>query len=410
MSLPRKQLCNIPNIGHSVPNSNRIELVRRKFQPASVRVSNKLYQAVPPYNLAVDCSEEKANNPAHIDNRAGRSGLAETVTQHSPGHLNNCPGCLRMKLMLTATDISAEFTFNEASDIWLDARAKIAPRTRKDYRRYLKSCLPFFGKFRLNELHIGIISKYQKERIATAGAIVINKEVGTILQIRRRANIKDDELEKFYEPLPIPYWTPPRSISNTEESKLLSALQSKSAWEMIYYYAVLALKTGASGCELRGLRLGDINWDTLRMTIHNNAAKNKYRVRTVPLIDDAVAAMKRLKEIAYEKGSFAPHHYLFPFRASRGNYDPDRPMTHSAIKKPWCEARKLAGVSGFRPHDTRHQVNTRLYESGADDMTVMSIMGHQSRAMSEHYSSIRQKRKEEVMRAALGGKSVGASA
>jgi integrase len=180
-----------------------------------------------------------------------------------------------MKLMLTATDISPEFTFNEAAPIWLEARAKIAPRTRKDYRRYLKSCLPFFGKFRLNELHIGIISKYQKERNSTAGAIVINKEVGTILQIRRRANIKDDELEKFYEPLPIPYWTPPRSISNTEESKLLSALQSKSAWEMIYYYAVLALKTGASGCELRGLRLGDINWDTLRMTIHNNCSQKQ---------------------------------------------------------------------------------------------------------------------------------------
>ena len=76
-------------------------------------------------------------------------------------------------------------------------------------------------------------------------------------------------------------------------------------------------------------------------------------------------------------------------------------MTNSGIKKPWMELRKAAGLEWLTPHCLRHQANTKLYEAGADDMTIMSIMGHQTRQMSEHYSQIREQRKREALEAAF---------
>jgi integrase len=42
-----------------------------------------------------------------------------------------------------------------------------------------------------------------------------------------------------------------------------------------------------------------------------------------------------------------------------------------------------------RFHDLRHAAITKLSESQASDQTIMSIAGHVSRQMLEHYSHIR---------------------
>lgn len=297
-------------------------------------------------------------------------------------------------------ELSGEMLFCTASIIWLDIRVNIGARTRLDYKRYIKSLNPFFGELPLREIHIGHVRQYQKERSAKAGPIVVNKEIGTLLQIRKRARIAD-ELDDFYEPLPLPYWTPPKTITDEQEDLFLRALRPLS--EMVYCYALMALKTGVRGCELRGLRIGDLNLHAGELQVRT-AAKNQHAIRRIPLVDTAKWAAERLIEIAAEKGARAPHHYLFPRRICRGVYEPDLPMTYSGMKKPWMEARRISGTVDFVPHNSRHQANTKLYESGADDMTVMAIMGHQDRKTSEWYSTIRQKRKQEAMRAAFSGK------
>jgi integrase len=91
-----------------------------------------------------------------------------------------------------------------------------------------------------------------------------------------------------------------------------------------------------------------------------------------------------------------------PFRTKLNQWDPNCPMTNSGIKKPWLELRRASGIEWLTPHCLRHQANTKLYEAGADDMTIMSIMGHQTRQMSEHYSQIREQRKREALEAAFG--------
>jgi site-specific recombinase XerD len=40
-------------------------------------------------------------------------------------------------------------------------------------------------------------------------------------------------------------------------------------------------------------------------------------------------------------------------------------------------------------HDLRHTVATKLAEAGVPESTMLSLMGHMSRAMLERYSHIR---------------------
>ncbi|MCI0351140.1 MAG: site-specific integrase [Acidobacteriales bacterium] len=292
-------------------------------------------------------------------------------------------------------------TFSEAFPLWLESRLRLAPQTREDYKRYGKAIGKTFGAIPLRDVHLQMLTAYQQTRRQEVCALIVNKEIGTLLQVRRRAGITD-ALEELYEPLPLPHWQPPKTITDEQERLFLDALRSRPEWETVYWYALLSLKTGATGCELRGLRLGDIDLAGSHLFIRREHVKNKYRIRKLPLVASAAWAAQRLIELANAKGSIEPHHYLLPFRWATGRYNPNQPCTRSMIRKVWDAARNIAGVPDFAPHHARHQVNTKLYESGADDMTVMSLMGHQSRQMSEHYSAIRDKRKREVVEAALG--------
>jgi hypothetical protein len=84
---------------------------------------------------------------------------------------------------------------------------------------------------------------------------------------------------------------------------------------------------------------------------------------------------------------------------------------------PWCENRqvdltrptkgwrtarrsalKRAGIH-CRFHDLRVTCITKLAESQASDMTIMSIAGHVSRHMLEHYSRIRVEAKRAALEA-----------
>ena len=57
----------------------------------------------------------------------------------------------------------------------------------------------------------------------------------------------------------------------------------------------------------------------------------------------------------------------------------------------------------MRVHDHRHQAITELSEGGASDSTMMSISGHLSRKMLEHYSHVRMAAKRTAIDALGGG-------
>jgi len=113
---------------------------------------------------------------------------------------------------------------------------------------------------------------------------------------------------------------------------------------VIHWYSVLALQTTASTNELRSLRLGDVFLMQGVLQIRREGAKNKYRIRTIPLeTPEVVWALERLIERARSLGATAPHHCLFPIQAARHIYDPLKPMS-----REWIEKAMGGGTRGGR--------------------------------------------------------------
>jgi integrase len=54
-------------------------------------------------------------------------------------------------------------------------------------------------------------------------------------------------------------------------------------------------------------------------------------------------------------------------------------------------------LAGLRFHDLRHQCITELLEAGAPEAAVLSIAGHVSRKMMEHYSHVRMEAKRKAI-------------
>src|SRR3954467_7228938 len=78
-------------------------------------------------------------------------------------------------------------------------------------------------------------------------------------------------------------------------------------------------------------------------------------------------------------------------------YDPTRPM--NTWRTAWRKLTVEAALPGLRFHDLRHHCITKLAEAGKADLTIMSIAGHVSQSMLEHYSHIRMEAKRDAVAA-----------
>ena len=150
-------------------------------------------------------------------------------------------------------------------------------------------------------------------------------------------------------------------------------------------------------------------------------SKTEAGERVIPLNADAWAVILELYRRSQALGGFEPSHFLFP-ACETAHIDPTRPMKSwrtawrrltRAIQCPECGLLQNPGETcagceatsrsvkspfdGFRFHDLRHQAITELAESKASDQTIMSIAGHVSKKMLQHYSHVRLEAKRNAL-------------
>ena len=110
-------------------------------------------------------------------------------------------------------------------------------------------------------------------------------------------------------------------------------------------------------------------------------------------------AVRRASRFAEAK----PDDYVFPAcedaridcpKPNADKIDASRPI--KSWRTAWRRALKDAGLS-IRFHDLRHTCITKLAEGQASEQTLMSIAGHLSAKMLEHYSHIRMARKRAAL-------------
>jgi integrase len=301
----------------------------------------------------------------------------------------------------------ARWKFEKASTEWLAGRQKlVAPKTHRIDKERMKPLLACFGGMRLCDITSDHVRTYQLQRAGKVSPRTVNLETKVLRMVLRSgrlwARIVDD-----FKPLPENKRGPGRALSEEQEKKLFQTAASKTAWEVAYYAATLAANTTVRGCEIKGLRLQDVNLLDKTMTIRRASTKTDAGARIIPLNSLACWSVARLLERAKKVGATEPQHYLLPacpFRHSREGhqtgglgYDPTKPV--EGWRTAWRKLTAEAGLPGLRFHDLRHHSITKLAEAGVADQTLMAIAGHVSRAMLDHYSHVRMNAKREAVAA-----------
>ena len=178
-----------------------------------------------------------------------------------------------------------------------------------------------------------------------------------------------------------------KALTPEQESALLST--TAEADSACHTATVLALNTAMCKDEIRLLRWSQVDFEKRTLTVGHG----KTEARTGRLVTLNPPAFAVLARWAGRFPNAQADHYVFPWCENK-LIDVTKPT------KGWRTAWRTAlRRSGFhcRFHDLRVTCITKLAESQASDMTIMSIAVHVSREMLEHYSRIRV----EAKRAAL---------
>ena len=292
---------------------------------------------------------------------------------------------------------TAPKSFNAAADAYIEFRKlHSAPKTYVTDRERSRTLRQFFGETRLRRITADMISDYQSKRIQDGvSGRTVNLEVGLLRRVLKHfkqwGRLSDDVKMLPEEPKEARILTP------EEKDHLREVAATQPAWQVARCGAILALNTTMRGCELRGLRWKDVDlFDAKALYIRRKTTKTRGGVRAIPLNRDAVLALAELWDRAQKIGSDRPEHHVFP-ACENGHIDPEKPMT--GWRTAWRSLTKKAGLKGLRFHDLRHQAITELAETGLSDQTIMSIAGHVSREMLDHYSHIRLMAKRKALEA-----------
>ena len=211
------------------------------------------------------------------------------------------------------------------------------------------------------------------------------------------------------------------ALSYEEKLHLLRIAAARPEWQNAAWAASLALNTTMRGCEIKQLCWRDI--DLIERTLKIRKSKTDAGERIIPLNADAWEVVLALYRRSQLLGALQPGHYVFP-ACETAHIDPTRPQTSwrtswrhltrviacpacKQLQKPTDEcsnpecAAPIKGIqsplAGLRFHDLRHHAITELAESQASDATVMSIAGHVSPKMLQHYSHVRLQAKRSAL-------------
>ena len=323
------------------------------------------------------------------------------------------------KLSASSEDF-ARLLFEDAEKKYLASRLpELAEQSQKKERQLLVKLREYFRGKRLRAIAVEDILAYRQWRAAQGvGASMVNMEIGVMRRMLKRAKrwslIADD-----VRPLRGSTSTVGRALTIEEKMRLLRVAEAKPEWQTARLAITLALCTTMRGVEIRNLRWRDV--DMLRKSFTIRRSKTAAGLRSIPMNDDAYSAILELWSRASAVGGTQPHHFIFP-ACENGQIDPERyqrswrtawrSMTRAVfcsqcrtMQEPTRTCRECKAdmsavkspIAGLRFHDLRHHAITELAESQTSDSTIMSLAGHVSRKMLEHYSHVRQDAKRDAV-------------
>jgi integrase len=254
----------------------------------------------------------------------------------------------------------------------------------------LAHVIRLLGSTLLPDLTETTIRRYIKTRLEEgACGRTINMEVGELSRaIGHQWSILWPRVRKLEERKDVG-----KALSPEEEKRLLDAANANKRWKLLRTLIRMALLTGMRSGEITGLTWGQVDLANRVITV-GRAKTSSGTGRQIPMNEDLfVVLTDHAQWFTKRFGETKPEYYLFPF-GKPAPADPTRATT--TLKTAWASLRDKAKVD-CRLHDLRHTAATKMAEGGVPESTMLSIMGHMSRAMLERYSHIRMAAKREAV-------------
>ena len=286
----------------------------------------------------------------------------------------------------------ARLPFTDAAEKHLaDRILRLAERSIQTERERLKPLRRYLGNTPVASISADMVREYvavrSKARVANK---TINLELGVLRGILKRAKLWHTIADDI-KALPTRRQVG-KALAPDEKVRLQTAATTRPEWMNARWAMVMSLNTTMRACEVRNLQWRDINFSARTLTVRNS--KTDAGRRVIPLNKDAWEAILQLHERAQLFAGAEGEHYIFP-ACENGHIDPSKPQ--KSWRSAWRSLRKAAGLPGLRFHDLRHHAITELAESMTSDSTIMSIAGHVSREMLEHYSHVRLDAKRQAL-------------
>jgi integrase len=176
-------------------------------------------------------------------------------------------------------------------------------------------------------------------------------------------------------PLPVRK-RPVRVLSDDERTRLLTAVADHPLLQLL---VTLALHTAARAGELLALRwrsvelLEDKSGKTCRLVLTDTKGDEP---RVVWVHGEALRLLnrRRAERVAEKGGDCIADELVFPGNG-RGRFD---------YAPPFAEAKKAAGVTGFKFHNLRSSSATYLAAQGASEREIKAIGGWKSNAVNRY--------------------------
>ena len=289
----------------------------------------------------------------------------------------------------------ARWPFERAASHYLrtNAALRLRDNSLKKEATFLARPTKLFGAVACERITAAHIQQLQAEMKGTGLKNTYNNLIlGAARRVLKHAKvwrrIRDDVKrlsEKDIKPVP-------RVLEPEEKRRLFEVAKTNPNWTTAYAAALIANSTTARGADLRSLRWSNVDLFEAVVTIPDS--KTPAGKRRIPLNSDGRLGFRLLLERASTLGVSGPDSYVFP-ACEHSHIDAARPQ--KTWRMSWRKLTRAADLTGLRFHDLRHQCITELLEAGAPEAAVLSIAGHVSRKMMEHYSHIRMEAKRKAI-------------